>query len=251
MNVRSATESDSDRIGEIAERSFEASYALSPQQIEGILESEFDPGQIERRIEEGDDILLVAEHEEEGIVGFVDGRVVDDDAGEIVWLHVSPTSRGQGAGTELFQTAVAQLRERSTEEVRAHVLAQDSEGGEFFERFEFEHAGQTDREIGSLSLNEEVFVDEPTPDEDPEPIVPDDEEVVVDGKRRHVDPDESIPGDEDPFFIVYEADAREERYGFYCSNCGTFSDSVDGQGKVVCENCGNLHNPEEWDASYL
>jgi ribosomal protein S18 acetylase RimI-like enzyme len=251
MNVRSAAESDSDQITEIAERSFQASYALSPQQIEGILASEFDTDDVEARIEEGEDILLVAESEDEDVVAFVDARVTDDDAGEIVWLHVAPAARGLGAGTELFQAAVAQLRERSTAEVRAHVLAQNSEGSDFFERFEFERAGQNDRDFGSLTLNEEVYVDEPTPDEETEPVRPEENELTVEGERRYVDSDESIPGDENPFFIVFETEAREDRFGFYCSNCGTFTDSVDGQGKVVCEECGNFHKPDEWDASYL
>ena len=53
------------------------------------------------------------------------------------------------------------------------------------------------------------------------------------------------------FYVMFADEAREERYGFYCSNCGTFTDSVDGLGKIVCEKCDNEHRPEEWDASYL
>ena len=50
---------------------------------------------------------------------------------------------------------------------------------------------------------------------------------------------------------MFGDEAREERYGFYCFSCGTFTDSVDGFAKIVCEKCDNERRPEEWDASYL
>lgn len=250
MGTRYATESDCDRIKAIAERSFRASYALSPEDIEGIVEQEFAVETMASRLEDEQENVVIVAEQDDSILGFAEARVTNDDRGEVVWLHVDPPERGNGAGTELFERAVAELRERSVAAVRATVLAQNQEGGEFFENFGFETTDQIEREFGSKTLHMDVFRDtrsEHTADDD---VVHDDEEVIVDGEPRYIDSDASIPGDEAPFLIVFQEPQREERYGFYCANCGSVTDSVDGVGNVVCDNCGNVHRPDEWDSSY-
>ena len=250
MERRAATESDSDRIRTIAEQSFQASYALSPQEIEAIVVSVFEDDDLHSRINDDEQVLLVAE-EDGTLAGFAEGRVTEDDQRKITWLHVDPTERGQGVGTELFEHVVSELHEFSTGEIRATVLPQNQEGNEFFERFNFEEAGRSDREIGESTFHMEVYTDADADPSTGESAIPESSEIEVDGETKFVDRDESIPGDEEPLLLVYNEKSSEERYGFYCTNCGTFVDSVDGLGKVVCDNCGNKHNPDEWDASYL
>jgi hypothetical protein len=53
MEIRQATAQDADRIREIAESSFQASYALSPLDIETIVEGEFAVDPLSDRIEAG------------------------------------------------------------------------------------------------------------------------------------------------------------------------------------------------------
>ncbi len=250
MQIREATESDSNRIREIAEQSLQASYSLSPRDIETILEYEFGPESLTDVIGEDRQILLVAE-EEGTVLGFVETRITEGERGEIVWLHVDPTERGKGAGTELFERALARLRERVAEKIQAIVLADNQEGGGFFEQFDFKHSGRTEREIGDKTIHAEIHIDVEEEQAEEGYTVPAAEEIAVDGEPRFLDPDESISGKESEFLLVFEEESREERFGFYCTNCGSFTDSVDGQGKVICENCGNTHNPEEWDESYL
>lgn len=250
MKIREATESDSNRIRDIAERSFQASYALSPRDIETILETEFEAESITAGVDDDMRILLVAE-QDDTILGFVETRITAGERGEIVWLHVDPTERGKGVGTELFERALARLRERVTEKIQAIILAENQEGGEFFERFDFKHSGRTERDFGDKTVHAEIHLDVDEEQAEEGYTVPEAEEIAVDGEPRFLDPDESISGDEAPFLFVFEEESREERFGFYCTNCGSFTDSIDGQGKVVCENCGNTHNPEEWDGSYL
>ena len=255
MSIRAADADDADRIREVAERSFAASYSLSPSEIETILEVEFAPDPLAQRIGGDDAVLFVAERDDE-TVGFAEGRVRDEGDGEVVWLHVHPYARGEGLGTSLFEHATDELRDRETSRLRAVVHAQNEEGSEFFDRFDFESAGTEQRQIGDHRFRFDVFTDSPGAPEtadvdDGEPTMPDDERITVEGEERYVDPDDEIPGDQAPFYGVYEAADRDDRYGFYCSNCGTFTGSVDGLGTIVCEECGNVHRPDEWDASYL
>lgn len=259
MTVRPAVEDDSERIREVARQSFQTSYSLSPGEIDTIIETEFGDEHIERCIEEDDMRLFVAE-DDDLVVGMAETRINDDGDGELLWLHVDPGARGQGIGTELFEQATAQLRERTAEHVHALVMAQNEEGNQFFERWDFERGETEQHDIGDQTYRLEVFTNTPEEfdDEDmsggeqpDEEAVPEDGKLDVDGETRYVDVDEDIPGEDGQFFVVYEDEASEDRYGFYCSNCGTFTSSVDGQGKIVCEECGNVHRPEEWDASYL
>ena len=249
MEIRDAIDSDSDRIRTIVEQSFQASYALSPLEIESIIEAEFEAESIESRLD-GERILLVAE-QGDSLLGFAEAEIETDECGEIVWLHVDPTERGQGVGTELAERVIADLRERAVTETQAAVLAGNQEGSEFLEQFGLESVDQTDREFGEETFSVEMYSDLAAKRTDEEYTLPESEEIEVDGQPRYIDPGESISGDEAPFLFVFEAERREERFGFYCTNCGSFTDSVDGNGKVICENCGNVHNPDEWDDSYL
>jgi len=252
MEIRQATEKDSDRIREIAEESFRASYALSPLDIESIVEIEFASDALSSRLDDEGHILVVAEDEE--IMGFSEGRARDDESGEIRWLHVDPTDRGRGVGTALFERVLADLRERVVEDVQAAVLAENQEGREFFERFEFESYDQTDRAFEERQLQVELYRESGVvPEESQEEgyTVPEDEQISVDGETRSLDPHETISGDKGELLFVFATPDHEEHFGFYCTNCGTFTDAVDSHGTVVCENCGNEHRPDEWDGSYL
>lgn len=52
--------------------------------------------------------------------------------------------------------------------------------------------------------------------------------------------DESELGSKGPFYVVYESEDREERWGYYCSNCHTLNDTVDWMKVTRCSECGNL-----------
>jgi len=257
MEIRPAVTDDSERIDDVARQSFQNSYSLSPQDIDAIVEDEFDAEAIEACLQSDMDRILVAD-DDDLVVGFAQTHLTDDQDGEIRWLHVDPAVRGQGVGTELFEQAAAQLRERTAEHVHAVVMADNEEGNQFFERWGLERGESEQRTIGEEEYKVQIFTGTPEEFEDAQGMTDDDKEFVpengeieVDGETKYVDDGEEIPGDDGRFFIVYNSDRSDERYGFYCSNCGTFTDSVDGQGTVVCEECGNVHRPEEWDMSYL
>lgn len=249
MKIRSATERDNEGIKEIAEQSFQASYSLSPLDIESIIEVEFGAENPGSRLDDDSRMVFVAEEDEE-LLGFVEARQ-NDDSGEIRWLHVAPTERGYGVGTELFEHVLADLRERAVENIQATVLSDNQEGGEFFQQFDFEAGGQTERKFDERTLHVETYQIHPAEQTNEDFTIPENEEITVDGSTRFLDAQAAIAGDEAQMLPVFADEAHEDHYGYYCTNCGTFTDSVDGQGRIICEDCGNEHRPEEWDESYL
>jgi hypothetical protein len=68
------------------------------------------------------------------------------------------------------------------------------------------------------------------------------------GRTVYVAEDERKVGSKGPFFAVYATPDREDRYGYFCSACGSFDNAMDTMGRIVCNECGNTRKPEEWDA---
>jgi ribosomal protein S18 acetylase RimI-like enzyme len=280
MEIREATSDDSETIREVAERSFTQSYALSPEQIEILLESEFGNGESAAVVTEGPRTVLVAEDDGE-LVGFAEYEI-DGETATIHWLHVEPTAREQDVGTRLFEAVRDAFDDADATQVRALTLEENSEGRGFFEAFDFVREGEHHREVGGESFAEYVFVpaaqaddDGPgeaeaaekadvvdaegseTADEDASAGIPEDMEVpetvtTDDGQTVYVSADDAIAAESGPLFAVYTDEAREEQYAYYCTNCGSLATAGDATGRIECETCGNTHEPDEdYDAGYL
>jgi len=249
MQIRPAESGDRKRIGTLARDSLQSSYSLSPQQIETIVESEFDAETLAGRIEDPNTTVLVAEHtagDAEQIQGFVD--VSTGMERTIRWLHVDPQARGEGIATALLE----RVSETETgTPLSARVLEAAVEGGEFLERFGLENDGNDHVSIGGEEFAVAVFTRGDGTEDANEPAVPVPESVRVDGADRPVDHDERIPGTDAPFFPTYSDDSRTDPYGYFCSNCASTHVSADGLDRLECGECGNLHRAEEWDDSYL
>lgn len=253
--VRPVEPGDLDRVREVAERSMTASYDLSPQGIEAILQAEFASERTGDRLESEDAYQFVA-RSDDGVIGYAEGRS-SDGAGEIRWLHVHPAFRGNGAGTALFEHLVSALEddlERGVERVR--VIA-GVEGEEFVERFGFEQTDQREVEIGDRRIVEHVYTDDADVDDGfdsdaqssdaavPETITAEDDNTVYIGEER-------IAGVEGPFARTYDDPDRSSELGYYCGHCGSTDVSMDSMERLSCGECGNLHRPDDdYDESYL
>ncbi|HKJ59439.1 MAG TPA: GNAT family N-acetyltransferase [Halobacteriales archaeon] len=276
MDVRPADESDAAVIGRVFRRSLEGSYALSPQVIDDLVEAYSGDDLADRLSEEG--VYLVAEADGR-VVGFAEGRMAGDGVGELVWLHVAPAGRGEGAGTGLFERTREELGARGADHVRARVLADNREGEAFLERFGLRELAETPVEHAGVEFTAHVYADdeesmtrrggddpavEPSGDGDAD-LAPDDDVDAVEyaeateipdtttdeGRELYVGTDDPIPGSDAPFFRTFDDEAREEHYGYYCSNCGSTEIAMDELERLECSNCGNVHRADEWDAAYL
>lgn len=247
METRPVADPDSDDLLDLVERSFRTSYSLSPNTIAAILEEWFAPDPLTQRGRRSDTIALVVEQDGRR-VGYAEGRL-EDSTGTLRWLHVAPDARGQGVGTRLFEELSDSLRHAGADRLRARVLAENSEGEEFVERFGFSKVENTTVEIGDEELIGRVY----SPGaETTTATVP--ETTTVDGDTLVIDRTDSIPGVDAAFFPAHREEHRAEmgeQYGFYCSNCGTLSVTMDELERIKCETCGNVHRPDDWDGAYL
>lgn len=249
MNVRPTSEHDRSDVYEIAHRSFEASYALSPQDIELLLAEEFSPEALAERLDAPGGRLLVAEStdmDEFDTVGFAEV----DDEGTLQWVHVRPTARGRGAGTALVERVRDDLDAESTP-LTARLLESAREGERFLERFGLYRSENGTRTVDSREFTEQLYTTEGTDHDTAEPTTPVPDNVTVDGEAGSVDHGTEVPGTTAPFYLVYESDELDRRVGFLCSHCGTTEVAADSLDRVECTECGNLHRPDDWDAAYL
>lgn len=246
MDLRAATPGDAARIGEISAVSFRASYSLSPDQIETLVEVAFAEDRLAERAEDPDALLVVAE-DEGTVVGFVDVEL--GEAAAVQWLHVDPEHRGRGAGTQLFERARSEARDRDLPAI-ARVLAENEEGKGFPERFGLRRSGKAKLEVGSEALFEEVYAEDGILESVAgEPSVDVPETTTVGGESRRVDASDPSPGVDGPFFGVYGDD--DEHVGYFCSNCGSTDVGSDSLGRLECQSCGNKHLADQWDDAYL
>lgn len=250
MEITDATSEDANAIKGVAERSMEASYAVSPDTLEAILNEQFDPDRLAELVESEDSVLLVAK-DDGHVGGFVEAEI-DGETGTLTWLHVATEFRGMGMGSGLFEAARDRLHEAGVESVRARELADNAEGQGFFEYFGFEKAEQERVEIATEELIVEIYAESESEvaGEDETDSAPQDT-VETDDGTVHVDRSEELAGEDGPFFAVYADESYDEQYGFYCGNCESLVEAVDSMDRIECGTCGNLNKPDEWDGGYL
>lgn len=272
MELREPGVDDAERIRELVDSSMDASYRLSPQQIEAITEAEFSDDNLARILDDEKAVAIVAENDADGVETAVAGIVlggVDDGVGEIRWLFVDPEHWGYGVGSALLEAAVETLRERNVGYVRATTLEKSTGGEQFLERFDFVRTDERTVELGDESLVEYVYTESAAATgatdaaktdagelELPRTEVEGDSRTATteDGRTVYLDTEDADSGTDNSFFPTYTDEERTERYGYYCANCGSLEVMVDNMDRMECSECGNSHasrSERSYDDSYL
>lgn len=250
MPVRPATSEDASSIRELAQRSLEASYTLSPGTIKGAVRQWYADDAWSEKLDAPDGIVLVAERDGT-VVGFTEGVVdatgdqrksISKGDGDLLWLHVDPDYRGEGIGNELFHAIRETLMEHGATRIRGRVLRDNADGNEFYRQHGLVRATDERIDIDGTEYVENIYVEEES-----SPI----ESVVAGNGELYLDPDDTERGSVAPFLVAYEDKERTERYGFYCSNCTSIDIAMDAMGRAECNDCGNLRKPTRWDAAHL
>jgi ribosomal protein S18 acetylase RimI-like enzyme len=241
MDVRKATRADADAVRDIARRSMEASYSLSPAAIDTAVGNWYSDAEIDRKLEDEEYFVLVAESEQ-GVLAFSESTVVGDQ-GDVLWLHVDPLYRGEGIGTELFERTRENLAAHGAASLRGRVLADNEQGNTFYEDHGLVKTGEGRVKIDDTPYVENIYTEQEA--DDLEPI------TGPEGEQLYVDHADSDRGSKGPFHVVWMDNDREEAYGYACGNCGALVTSMDSMGQMECTECGNHRKPTRWDAAYM
>jgi ribosomal protein S18 acetylase RimI-like enzyme len=245
MEFREATSDDGDAVREIAERSLEASYSLSPGTIQNAVRQWYGADELEAKLDQDGGLLLVCEFEGE-VVAFTESALIENDdrtVADLLWLHVHPDYRGQGIGDELFEATRDRLRDRGAADLRGRVLSINEAGNTFYKKRGFERAGEGEIEIDGRTHTEVLYVEA-----EPTGLQPVTGEA---GTTVYVDRDDVERGSIGGFHTVYVDEDRDELYGYYCGKCDTLANAMDAMGRIECDNCGNSRKPTRWDAAYM
>lgn len=244
MDIRPAKPEDGTTIRDIARRSLEASYTLSPQTIESAVKQWYNVDTMTEKLDDPNLIVLVAERDGE-VVGFAEGDIVESGGdGDLLWLHVDPDYRGEGVGNRLYHAIYDRLMEMGATRLRGRVLRDNPGGNDFYEEHGLVRAVDERIEIDGSEYVENIYVeDEPT----------DIESVTTENGAGevYIDHDDAERGSVAPFLVAYNDADRTDRYGFFCSNCSSLDIAMDSMGRAECNNCGNQRKATRWDAAYL
>lgn len=262
MKVREATDSDVAGIRRVAEASLEATYAdqLGEDIVAKAAEEWYDPDRVRQRladedvryivVADGDDVVAFSESEFDARQGADDARpetpADEEGVAAIQWLHVHPDHRDRGLGGRLLKRTETTLLESGANRVEGRVLAANDEGNEFYQANGYARTGQRTLDIGGASYTEHLYVKLPSGE-----TAALTEEFEVEDGTVFVAYDERERGSDAPFYATYRTEDREDRYGFYCANCGSLDTSMDSMGRVECNECGNHRKATRWDAAYL
>ncbi|MGB9986365.1 GNAT family N-acetyltransferase [Salarchaeum japonicum] len=250
MEVRAAADGDAEEIRTVARASLDASYAdaLGEDAVEALVADWYALDRVADRINDEGTFYVVAQSDG-GVVGFVEVELDEpnESAAEIQWLHVHPDSRGEGVGAALLEDAEERALERGANRVEGVVLAANDDGNAFYHAHGYERVGTHTVEVGGESFDEHTYVKRRDADGPTESL----EEHDVDGETVYVALDERERGSEAAFYTAYTDAEREHRYGYYCSNFGSFDTVMNSMERVECADCENSRKPSRWDAAYL
>ena len=115
------------------------------------------------------------------------------------WLHVRPEARGQGIGTALVERA----QELDETALRARVLTDSVEDGDFLEAFRLTRSGTEKSEFGGEEYHIDIFTIGPDTEFANESSVEVPKSVRVDDAERYLDQADAIPDTTAPVFQLY------------------------------------------------
>ncbi|MFB6124988.1 MAG: GNAT family N-acetyltransferase [Halanaeroarchaeum sp.] len=248
MSVREATAADAASIRDVATKSMLASYtaALDEDTIEEAVEEWYGGDRIEQLLELDTEQFLVAEREGT-VVGFAEMTVSDaTDVGAIQWLHVDPDHRDAGVGTDLLDAAEDLLLEHGVSRIEGAVLAANETGATFYEDHGYVRGADQETTIAGKMFTERRYLQ--FPEGERQALT---EARQTDEGTVYIALDEHEIGSKGDFYVAYTDVTRDNRYGYYCDNCGSVDTTMDTMGKIECNDCANKRKPTRWDDAYL
>mgnify|MGYP000392150113 FL=1 len=243
MQIRSAKPADRPAIRDVARRSLERSYSLSPGAITTAVEKWYDEAELAERFADPARLFLVAERDDQVVAFSESVHSETGDEATVLWLHVDPAYRGEGIASDLFGETVDLLQADGFEYIYGRVLDDNTDGNAFYENRGLEKVGEETVEIGDRTHVENVWTLHESSGI---------EAVETDeGRAVYVDYTDSDTGSVGHFYTVWGDEAQTSQYGYFCANCDNLANAMDSMGRIECNHCGNTRKPTRWDAAYL
>lgn len=243
MQIRTAAPGDRPAIRDVARRSLQASYSLSPEAITTAVSEWYDDETLGDALDDEQRLILVAERADQ-VVAFAESeRSPSGGEATLLWLHVDPAYRGEGIATEIFEETRKRLAAAGAEKMVGRVLNDNLDGNDFYEAQGFEKVREDEVEIGGQTYFENVYAD-----------AADGELTSIktsDGETVFVDESDWDDGSAGKFYTVYTDEEATEQYGYFCANCNRLANAMNAMGRIECDSCGNARKPTRWDAAYL
>jgi GNAT superfamily N-acetyltransferase len=252
MDVRDATAGDIEAVRAVALESLKESYghALEESLLEDAVDRWYDPADLSESLDDEDAVFVVAVAGGE-VVGFAQSYVSRrrEDVGEIDWLHVAPSHRGEGVGSVLLSNVEGALLDRGVSRLEGRVLEANASGTTFYEEQGYDALGDRQVRIGDETFAERAYTKFPAEGVDAEVVL--ERRTAPDGGTVYVAYDEPRRGSKGAFYAAFLDENREERYGWFCSVDERFEVAMDSMERLECAGCGNRSKATRWDAAYL
>ena len=243
MEIRTASAGDRPAIRDVARRSLQASYSLSPEAITTAVSEWYDEDGLAETVANESRLLLVADRDGQ-VVGFAESDHSSSGAdATLLWLHVDPAHRGEGIADALFDETRERLADAGADRMIGRVLNDNLDGNAFYEAQGFEKLREDEVEIAGRTYFENVYAE--ASDDGLQSI------KSADGKTVYVDESDRDDGSAGKFYGVYADEDATEHYGYFCANCNRLANAMDAMGRIECDSCGNARRPTRWDAAYL
>lgn len=155
ITVRVATPSDLPDIQAVAEQTWRATYAghIPGADIAAFLTAAYNHEQLTRRLSLG---LFVAVRGED-VIGYAQVGLNNENAAELFALYVLPAYQGIGAGWQLWQRALARVRELGRGQMLLWVLEANDVARRFYERQGARHVTERDFPVGGSTVTEVCY----------------------------------------------------------------------------------------------
>lgn len=241
MDVREARSTDRPAIRDVARRSLQTSYSLSPSAITSAVDEWYDENRLKDMLADEEKLLLVVDVDGQ-VVGLSDSELSGEGSAALLWLHIDPDYRGEGYGISLYEATREKLAERGAESVQSEVLADNAGGNAFYQDRGLSKVGEKEVKIDGTTHIEHVYTE--VTHEGIEP-------VEVDGETVYIDYENTVKGSLGPFYVVYTEETGEEIYGYWCSVADKIANAMDTMGRIRCDESGNTKKPTRWDSAYL
>lgn len=143
-SVRSGTERDLERITAIKVRTWSETYSplIAPEVLQPFLDQAAQLAYLQEKAGSANTILLVAEDDKKGVIGFA---LTFLDHGPDPWLeslHVHPDSQSRGVGTLLMRATASELKAGGYNSLRLGVVEGNAAAERFYERLGALDAGR-------------------------------------------------------------------------------------------------------------